>query len=107
MCIFLFLWQFDWFRQPEQRALSHQIYWEHRCLKVVELRWFRGSVTDVEFATQLFLSAPNVEKIIIDCRYPVCIGTHDPDYDEEDLSAKDCARNLATQYLPAAELVIL
>ena len=40
----------------------------HKCLKVVELAWFRGSTTDVELVTYVLSTAPFLEKIIVDTR---------------------------------------
>ena len=115
MMILTIIWrQLDWLGLPEeqQRVVKQtkKCSMEIKCLKVVELRYFRGSRIYMELATCLLSSAPFVEKIIADTRNPYYVLGSSPcrQLDEETvLSAKECARLLAAELSPTAELVIL
>jgi hypothetical protein len=71
----------------------------------VELRKFRGGTTDVEMAVFLFENAKFIQTICIDTRDPWMVDTSV--LEQTVLDAKKCAKQLASQFYPNAELVLL
>ena len=102
-------WQLEWLEEPKPREvqLREKKRCPLKCLKVVELRWFRGSTTDVELATYLFTNSPSLEKIRIDTRNPYAVGNPREELAQENVTAKECARQLAGELYPGAELQVL
>ncbi|KAM7476307.1 hypothetical protein LguiB_023550 [Lonicera macranthoides] len=111
--LYRFSMQLDWLGLPEEQqrmiVQTEKCSMEMKCLRVVELRYFRGSRIFMELATCLLSSAPFVEKIIADTRNPYVVGSSPClQLDEETvLSSKECAKRLAAELSPTAELVIL
>ncbi|KAM7523094.1 hypothetical protein LguiA_012996 [Lonicera macranthoides] len=107
--LYRFSMLFDWLGKPGEREVQQMENCSmHKCLKVLELLWFRGSTTDVELATYLLSSAPFLEKIYIDTRNPyLLLRTTFGQFEEENVSAKKCVRRLAEQLSPGAELLTL
>ncbi|KAM7472089.1 hypothetical protein LguiA_010272 [Lonicera macranthoides] len=111
--LYRFSMQLDWLGLPEEQqqmiVQTKKCSMEMKCLRVVELRYFRGSRIFMELATCLLSSAPFVEKIIADTRNPYVVGSSPClQLDEETvLSSKECAKRLAAELSPTAELVIL
>ncbi|KAM7483424.1 hypothetical protein LguiB_008007 [Lonicera macranthoides] len=106
--LYRFSMRFDWLGNPEEREVHQRENCSmHKCLRELELVWFRGSTTDVELATYLLSSAPFLKKITIDTRNPyLLLGTTSGRF-EENVSAKECVRRLAEQLSPGAELLTL
>ncbi|KAM7480038.1 hypothetical protein LguiA_028251 [Lonicera macranthoides] len=105
--LYRFSIQMEWLDEPCKIRKIEEKSIKLKCLKVVELRWFRGSTTDVEFATFLFMNAPYLEKIKVDTRNPYCVGTPFEVMDNEKVIAKECATQLAISLSPRAELEVL
>lgn len=99
----------EWLDGPKPRELQlrKKDRYSLKCLKVVELRWFRGSITDVELATYLFTNSPSLEKIQIDTRDPYKVGNPLEELAQENVTAKECAWQLARELYPGAELQVL
>ncbi|KAM7486911.1 hypothetical protein LguiA_002920 [Lonicera macranthoides] len=79
-----------------------------KSLKLVELSNSLGGTADAELATYLIINAPALDKITIDNRDLFYLGTPLDVLDEEDDTAKECARILLIDLVPQeVELLIL
>ncbi|KAM7502915.1 hypothetical protein LguiB_001819 [Lonicera macranthoides] len=98
--------QFDWPEGLEEREVQRKEKCiMHKCLKVVELAWFRGSTTDVELVTYVLSTAPFLEKIFVDTRDFNLLQRSQ--FARKNVSAKKCMRWQAKNLSPAAELLII
>lgn len=87
---------------------SRESEMKYKRLKVVELRGFCGSETDVELATYILSESPFLEKIIVDPRKSSEFKFRlEPNSEDEILQSKNVALQLATRLSPAAQLLIL
>ncbi|KAM7478333.1 hypothetical protein LguiA_026546 [Lonicera macranthoides] len=105
--LYRFSIRFKWLREPEAREAEKRKGPLLKSLKEVELLHFRGSTTDVEIATFLFSNAPSLEKIGVETRNPYWVGTPREAWAEENVTAKECARQLVAQLSPGAKLQVL
>ncbi|XP_038696480.1 F-box/LRR-repeat protein At3g58900-like isoform X2 [Tripterygium wilfordii] len=80
----------------------------HQCLKVVEIIGFQGCTIDNEFAAYLVENAVMLEKIIIDPRQPLLLGTPwEYDHMEKIRTARKRAKQFKTNLSLGSKLLLL
>ncbi|XP_062169845.1 F-box/LRR-repeat protein At3g58900-like isoform X2 [Alnus glutinosa] len=97
-----------WYQSKGGRKVQKAPKCPHHCLKLVEFVGFTGQIIDVEYAMFLIENAVELEKVIIDPRCPLMVGSPwEYNEIEEIQAARECAKMLGRELSLGDKLVIL